>query len=196
MSNSNALKALNPLKPLKNNSNNINFNKKNAAFNIFMTYYSPESKKKLLIHATKEISDDLINNKNNIKNHVGIYPILSLLIIDNENYKDEYFSGRVKVWLIFNTTMQVLDYVIQIFPKIKLTNISNKIRAVKNLILKLINSISCPLIIQALIKFRIKVDSASIGVEECKKFRWSFSVQDIPILHDTNLSRSPPPFNN
>ena len=104
-------------------------------------------------------------------------PYKNLLIMDGD-YKDENFSGRVKVWLIYNTTTQLLDYVIQIFPETKLQNNVNK--TVKNIIFKLINKIACKLIINALRKFGIMVDPTK--VEECIKFRWSFKLGDIPIL--------------
>jgi len=113
------------------------------------------------------------------------------------------FHGRVKVWLIFNTTTQVLDYVIQIFPENVFAN--NKTKTVKNLILKLINSISCISIISALIKFGIKINSVKVEEEGCKMFRWSFRVQDIPILKNVqnvpiyngrHLSKKPPNSNH
>jgi hypothetical protein len=195
MSNS---KVLNPLPTLANNSNTILLN--NVAGNIFMTnFYSPDVKKKTLIPAPQNVHHELINNKNRIKNHIGIYPIKSLLIIDAKDYKYMNFHGRVKVWLIFNTTTQVLDYVIQIFPENVFSN--NKTKTVKNLILKLINSIDCTSIIIALIKFGININSAKIEKEGCKMFRWSFRVQDIPILKNVqnvpiyngrHLSKKPP----
>lgn len=118
------------------------------------------------------------------------------------------FHGRVKVWLIYNITTQVLDYVIKIFPKDVFVNMNNtnKTKTVKNLILKLINSISCISIIRALIKFGIKINSVKVEEEGCKMFRWSFNAQDIPFLKNVqnvpiykngrHLSKKPPNSNN
>ena len=154
--------------------NNINLYRQKGNFddNVFITTYSKN--KKLLVQISKDIFGELNNNRNRIKNH-RILPIKSLLIKD-EHIRFENFYGQVKIWLIFNQITQVLDYIIQIIPQEVFDNKLNQNK--KKLINKLIREIDCEIILNTLKKFGINVDERR--TENCKNFRWSFHLRDIP----------------
>ena len=165
-----------------NNENNINLHrpKKNKSNiyvdNAFITYRELNSNRKKLLLATKEMFEELNNSKKEIKTHQK-FRIESLLILD-KTVTLENFTGKVKIWLIYNPSTQVVDYVIQIFPESNSVNNGNK--NIKNLINNLLNKLDCrKYILSKLKKFDINVDETRVE-ENCKKFRWSFHVRDIP----------------
>ena len=165
-----------------NNENNINLHrpKKNKSNiyvdNAFITYRELNSNRKKLLLATREMFEGLTNSKTEIKNHQVFY-FKSLLILD-KTVTLENFTGKVKIWLIYNPSTQVVDYVIQIFPESNSVNNGNK--NIKNIINNLLNKLDCrKYILSKLKKFGINVDETRVE-ENCKKFRWSFHLRDIP----------------
>jgi len=159
--------------------NNINLHRQKGNFtdNVFITTYDPENTtKKLLVQISNDIFSELNNNRNKIKNH-QVLPIKSVLV-ENKNITFENFNGQVKIWLIFNQKTQVLDYVIQIIPLSEFLN--NRNQNLKKIINKLLGDLDCQIILNTLKKFGINVDE-SYNTQNCKNFRWSFHVRNIPI---------------
>jgi hypothetical protein len=181
---------LNPIQD-SNTNNNINIYREKDS-NKFRTNYhfdfQNQKKKKLLVPVDKNIFDELNNNRLRTKNH-KMLPFKSLLIKD-EVITFENFTGQVKIWLIFNVAIQVLDYIIQIIPHPVFEN--NRNQNLKKLINKLLREINCEIILNALKKFGINVDKQR--TENCKKFRWSFHLIDIPFrqikLNNSNNSNN------
>lgn len=165
--------------------NNINLHRQKGNFtdNVFITTYDPGNKtKKLLVQISNDIFRELNNNRNRIKNH-RVFPIKSLLVEDiHINF--ENFNGQVKIWLIFNQLTQVLDYIIQIIPTSE--SVNNRNQNLKKLINKLLSKIDCRIILKTLKKFGINVDKQL--TENCKKFRWSFHVSNIPLKSNNRIN--------
>ena len=172
------------LNPINNENINVYRTKNYNQKPVFLTGYdSANSKKKVLIPAPDYIFNELNKNTNRNKNHKNL-PIKSLLI-KNEKIKSSNFDGVVKIWLIFNQTTQMLDYIIQIIPEAVFDNNSKSIN-VKNLIKHVLDKIHCKIILKSLKKFGINVDEDL--AEECKNFRWSFHVSNITI-NQSNIAQ-------
>ena len=117
------------------------------------------------------------------------------LSYNNSSKNEPKFSAVVKIWLIFQQTIQMFSYVIEIIP----TSNSNKQKINENLVKSIVSSltrnIDYQLIIAALKKLGLNINENFSSPEI---FNWSFSIRSIPLIVSSNENNNGPamPLNN
>ena len=156
--------------------------------NVYITgSISPNGKRKQLLQVGKNLYQNL--NKAYKNNKPSKIIKLKFIFIEEKDYETADFSGTVRIWLIYQDSLEMFSYVIEIIPEntYKIKNIQ-----VKNIISSLIRNIDYQLIIEALEKLGFNINKTLLKFEV---FNWSFSIQSIPIIFPKK-SRSNPNLNN
>ena len=192
-----------------NNSINIEKSKntKGMKENVYITGdISPNGQRKRILQVGENLYHNLqIAYKNKSKgpseNKVANIKIIFLeekdYVLSNNNISKNKpkFSAVVKIWLIYQESLQMFSYVIEIIP----TSNSNKQQINENLVKSIISSltrnIDYQLIIAALKKLGFNINEYILFPDI---FKWSFSIRSIPLIPSNEKNNNGPamPLNN
>ena len=184
-----------------NNSINIEKSKntKGMIENVYITGdISPNRQRKRILQVGKNLYHNLqiaYKSEGPSENKVANIKIIFLeeknFDIFNKNSKPK-FSAVVKIWLIYQESLQMFSYVIEIIPNSKKNKDQINDNLVKSIISSLTRSIEYQPIIAALDKLGFKINQNILFPEI---FNWSFSLRSIP-LRSIPLRSIPIKFSN
>jgi hypothetical protein len=180
----------------------INLNRPNNKMkyqeNVYITGdLSPNGKIKRLLQVGVNLYASLSNDNKPYENRIANIKIIFLEEKEYVTFNQSAFSASVKIWLIYQESLQMFSYVIEIIPKTGINRNNLKVgdSQVKKIIHSLIQNIDYSLIIDALKKLGIKFNEKLLLNPEI--FHWSFSIKSIPIKLSKNDNNGPAmPLNN